>query len=239
MKELQIIADRGAPHLAPENTIPAFRMAMVLKVHMIKTDVRLSLDGVPVICHDPTLERVTGDKVPVDYLTLRELREYDFGAWFSDEFKGVRIPSLEDALYFAKGDIPLLLEIKKDSPRSKGIEEKVIEIVTEKKMEDQVLISSLDRGTLERVRKLRPQIRVGVPYDGNDPWKPLLDFAVGLKAAAFCPREGSASPAMVLAFHSKGVSVIPYGVEDMSRVEELQKWEIDGVVTGRPEMFRE
>jgi len=238
MKDFLVIAHRGASFLAPENTIPAFRMAMELKADMIETDIRLTADRVPVLSHDADIKRITGTTLPIHDFTLAELLRYDFGSWFSDPFAGTRIPTLEDLLSLTQGEIPLNLEIKKDAPRSQGIEEKVLEAVTAKDMEDQVLISCFDLHALKIVRDLRPAVRIGILYDGNGHWKPLLDRALEFKAVSFHPEEQSVTPDMVHAFHSREIRVYPYVVDQISRVKELETWGVDGVFTNRPEIFR-
>src|SRR5262245_25513347 len=62
---------RGARGLKPENTLPAFEVAFDLGVTTVETDLPLTRDGVPVLCHDPTL-----DGQPVSTLDLARLREY-------------------------------------------------------------------------------------------------------------------------------------------------------------------
>ncbi|MEK6777839.1 MAG: glycerophosphodiester phosphodiesterase family protein [bacterium] len=239
MKDFLVIAHRGASHLAPENTLPAFRMAMDLKADMIETDIRISADQVPVLSHDADMERIAGTTVYIDELTLVELRGYDFGSWFSESFAGTRIPTLEDLLSLAKGEILLNLEIKKDTPRTQGIEDKVLDAVAAKDMEDQVLISSFDLPALERVRHLGPGIRIGFLYDGNGSWRHFLDHAVKLGAVSFHPAQKSVTPDMVHGFHRRGIRVYPYVVDQISRVKELQTWGVDGVFTNRPEIFQE
>lgn len=66
-------AHRGENYLNQENTFEAFKKAVDLGYTHIETDVRASKDGIPFIFHDPTLERLTGDKIPFHKLTSNDL----------------------------------------------------------------------------------------------------------------------------------------------------------------------
>ena len=58
-----------------------------MQAEMIELDLLLSKDGVPVVIHEDNLERITGIVGLVSNYTLSELRNFDTGSWFSEEFK--------------------------------------------------------------------------------------------------------------------------------------------------------
>jgi|FLOH01.1.fsa_nt_gi glycerophosphoryl diester phosphodiesterase len=60
-----VIAHRGSSAHAPENSLRAFALAAAAGVDACETDVRLSADGIPVLCHDPDLLRVAGRREQV------------------------------------------------------------------------------------------------------------------------------------------------------------------------------
>jgi hypothetical protein len=93
-----IVAHRGASIEAPENTIAAFRVAGARQAKWIECDVTLSADNQCVLIHDDTLERTTNGTGPIHKQPLSVLRELDAGSWFSDIYKGERIPTLNDTL---------------------------------------------------------------------------------------------------------------------------------------------
>ena len=95
-----VCGHRGACGYAPENTFAAFKLALEQGAKWIEFDVQLSRDGVPVILHDDTLERTTdrgGPRAPAE-LSLSELKELDAGSWFSQDYAGERIPTLDEVL---------------------------------------------------------------------------------------------------------------------------------------------
>ncbi|ARO88689.1 glycerophosphodiester phosphodiesterase [Nitrosospira lacus] len=91
-----VIAHRGVHTAVPENTLAAFEAAVALGVNGIETDVRISLDGLPVLMHDRVIagqavaeltrrdiERVAGHEVP----TLDEALEQFSGILWNIEIK--------------------------------------------------------------------------------------------------------------------------------------------------------
>jgi glycerophosphoryl diester phosphodiesterase len=117
-----VIAHRGASGQLPENTLAAFRRAIELGADAIEFDVRLTRDGVPVVIHDPTVDRTTNGSGPVHSFTLAELRQLDAGARFTLDGRtfpfrgrGWTPPTLEEVLIAFPG-VPLLIELKLAAP---------------------------------------------------------------------------------------------------------------------------
>ena len=93
----RVFAHRGGGTLAPENTLAAIRLGQSLGYTAHEIDVKLSRDGELVLLHDPTLERTTNGKGRAADRSWEELKKLDAGGWHSEEFKGERIPSFEEA----------------------------------------------------------------------------------------------------------------------------------------------
>lgn len=113
-----VIGHRGASGLAPENTLASFDLALEQGAEAFEFDVRLAADGVPVVCHDPTLERTTDLDGAVEARTSEELSRADAGAKFTldgREFPyrgtGIGIPSLR-AVLDRYPRTPFLIELK-------------------------------------------------------------------------------------------------------------------------------
>src|SRR5262249_41894795 len=109
------IAHRGASSYAPENTIAAFDLAIVMGARHIELHVHASSDGHVVVIHDDTLDRTTDGSGPVTSHPLTTLQTLDAGSWFRHEFTGERIPTLDVVLGRYKGRVHVHTEIKGQS----------------------------------------------------------------------------------------------------------------------------
>lgn len=114
-----VIGHRGNRAHAPEDTLVSFAQAAALGVDALEMDLHLSRDGVPVVIHDPTLDRTTDATGAVADRTVAELARVDAGARFSIDggrtlpyrASGIGVPTLEEVLV-AHPTLPLILEIK-------------------------------------------------------------------------------------------------------------------------------
>ena len=86
-----IIAHRGASAYAPENTLVSFRRAVELGADGIEFDVRLAGDGVAVVFHDPSLNRIAGRKGKIEQTDSVDLSVTDAGSWFNVVWCGSRV----------------------------------------------------------------------------------------------------------------------------------------------------
>ncbi|MEO1023744.1 MAG: glycerophosphodiester phosphodiesterase family protein, partial [Bacteroidota bacterium] len=138
-----VIAHRGASAYAPENTMAAFRIAVDMNAEMIELDVLLSGDGVPVAIHEDQLDRTTDTTGLTSQFTLETLQSVDAGSWFSADFAGEPVPTLDEVLRYCSGKISVNIEIKHEAVTNDvegGIEEKVINLVKRYGMEHHVII---------------------------------------------------------------------------------------------------
>jgi len=156
-----IIAHRGSSKLAPENTMASFKEAFNHGATAIELDVHRTKDGHLVIMHDDTIDRTTDGHGNVRDFTLRELKEFDAGSWFGPQFKGEKIPTLEEVLTWAKGKVKVDIEVK-SSLQYPGIEKDILELVEEKGFKDDVFITSFDKSVSEHIEEMAPEIKTGL-----------------------------------------------------------------------------
>ena len=74
MSVCKVISHRGANKQAPQNTIPAFEKSLEIGVDGFETDVHMSRDGVPVICHNYTIDETSNGIGAISDMTLEQLR---------------------------------------------------------------------------------------------------------------------------------------------------------------------
>lgn len=149
---------------APENTLPAFRLAKKHGFDAVECDVRITSDGVPVICHDLMVDRVSNGTGYVHQKTLEELRGLDFSvACVHPEYKGTKMPTLEETLICCKNlGIDLLLEIE---PECIHHEETIVNLVKTYGMENAVSYVSFSLDVLRAITRLDPSAPVGLNAD--------------------------------------------------------------------------
>ncbi len=146
----------------PENSLAAFGAA-VQQGYPIELDVHLTADGVVVVLHDNTLERMTGDPRRVAEIELGELRELRLLG--TDE----RVPTLREVLDLVDGAVPLLVEVKNPSDTVGPLENAVVDEL--KDYRGEVAIQSFNPFSLAAVRDAAPEIPRGQlsgSFEGED-----------------------------------------------------------------------
>ena len=149
-----IIAHRGASAHAPENTIPAFRLAERAGADAIELDIRMTADGIPVVMHDPTLLRTTGRRHAVASSTFATLRDVDAASRFTRDGgrtfpwrgRGIQVPSLEEVV-LALPRMPLLIELK-----VRGAETAVRDVLERTDALTRAVLVSFDHGAVTSFR---------------------------------------------------------------------------------------
>jgi glycerophosphoryl diester phosphodiesterase len=134
-----VIAHRGASAEEPENTLPAFRLGIEQGADGLELDVRLSRDGVPVVIHDPALDRTTDRTGLVASMTFEEISAARAGG-------RARVPALREVLE-SFPSTPILLEIK-----TAEAQEAVAAEIDRAGARDRVVIASFQQRALERLR---------------------------------------------------------------------------------------
>jgi glycerophosphoryl diester phosphodiesterase len=153
-----VVAHRGAPHQAPENTLASFAAALAIGVDAIELDVHLSRDGHLVVIHDERLERTTDGRGLVHEWTLAELKALDAGGWFGSAFAGERIPTFDEALALIGRRAAVQVEIK---GRTDGVAEATVAALRARGLLDTAMVTSFHLDRLPRVRALAPGVAIG------------------------------------------------------------------------------
>jgi glycerophosphoryl diester phosphodiesterase len=150
-----VVAHRGASGSAPENTIPAFQLAVEQGADAFELDVRLTADGVPVVLHDGTLDRTTDAAGPLRNLSYAELQKVDAGARFTADHgrtfpfldTAIRVPALAE-VFRAFPEVPVLVEIKEVEAQ-----EAVREVLLEENAIERCVLASEHHAALEVFRE--------------------------------------------------------------------------------------
>lgn len=157
-----VVAHRGASARFPENTLPSFRAAVEAGAEMVELDFRQTSDGVLVCMHDQTIDRTTDgtqqfgrDAIRVASRTAAELATLDAGAWKGPEHAGTKIPTLAEALDVIQSGAITMIEHKEGDAR------RLVELLRQKGLVDDVLVQSFDWTWLAEVARLEPRLTLG------------------------------------------------------------------------------
>lgn len=229
----KIIGHRGGAVGYPENTLAAFKKAVELGADGVEFDVQLTKDEEVVVIHDELIDRtMTGSGLLKDY-TLKELKEMSAGEFYNADFKDEKIPTLTEVLEVVKGLEIINIELKNYLPYP-GLEEKVLKLVDQFELRDQVIISSFNHYSLQKVKKLQPEIKTGALLMSKmiNP----SDYAFKRGFDALHLQFLTADRKIIKKSHFMGVQVNVYTVNFPDAVEELLKNEIDMIITDDLEM---
>ncbi|MEK4082834.1 glycerophosphodiester phosphodiesterase [Psychrobacillus sp. FSL K6-1415] len=162
---MKIYAHRGSSGTHPENTIAAFKAAAKLPVHGVEFDVHMTKDHELVVIHDETINRTSNGSGFIKDLTLAELKKFDFGSWYSPKFKQETIPTLREVLYvFKDTHHHLNIELKSDVFPYEGMEQAVLQMLNDYRLEARVVISSFNHEMVRNFKQLAPSIETAVLF---------------------------------------------------------------------------
>lgn len=225
-----VTAHRGLALEAPENSMAAFRAAWEAGASWVELDVQRTRDGALVVIHDGDLMRVAGDPRKVSALTLAELQSLDIGTRRGAAFAGERVPTLEEAVDFARGRFGLNVELKYNV-RDAGLAPAVVELLRRENFLDQAVVTSLDHSGLRQVRELEPRLRTGliVTASVGNVVRVDTDF-VSLNAA-------KADAALVRRAQAAGKQVHVWTVNAPEAMLRMIERDVDNVITDDPALL--
>ncbi len=233
----KVWAHRGASGSAPENTLPAFEMAIEQGADGVEFDVQLTRDDHVVVIHDETLERTTDGHGWVADHSLDDLKKLDASAGLAG-FAGVRIPTLAELFDLVKdADLRLNVELKNSRIPYQGMEERVLGLIDQLGVADRVVISSFDHNSLRGLAESGTTLPLGVLY--SDPlWRPW-NYATKLGASALHPSLSATRPKVVERSHEAGLEVNVWTVNEPEEIERVAELGVDALITNYPARARE
>jgi len=259
------IAHRGASSYAPENTLPAYRLAIQQGAEFVEQDLQITRDGVLVCLHDSTLERTTDvaqvfperardGRWRVSDFTLAEIKRLDAGVRFHERFRGTRIPTFQEAIDEVRGKAGLYPETKAPDVYGKlgfDMERMVLEVLRKNGLErpgadpkTPVVIQSF---SAEGLRKLTNELGSRLPHvflvgvKDKARWtsegglREMKAFAAGIGAERSIVRDDPELPARA---HKLGLSVTIWTLKDeREEMARFLKLGVDAIFTNNPDRF--
>lgn len=232
----EVWAHRGASGYAPENTLPAFELALEQGADAFEFDVQLTRDDEVVVIHDETLERTTDGNGWVADHSLEDLRKLD-ASFGHEKFAGARIPTLVEVFELVRDTgTTLNIELKNSRMAYKGLEERVLALVEAHDMAHRVVVSSFNHYSLRHLVGLGTQVALGALY--SEPlWKPW-QYAAKLGATALHPSLAATRRKIVQKSHEHGLAVHVWTVNEPDDLKRMVALDVDAVITNYPNVAR-
>lgn len=231
----RVLAHRGLALDAPENTLLAFERALAVGAGYLETDVRLTRDGVVVIAHDDTIDRLAGRSAAVADLTLGELTRIDLGS-------GQTFCTLAEALARFPG-ARFNIDVKAAAAVSG-----VVEVIRAAAASDRVLLTSFSDARRRRLARLLPGVATSTGQAGVigallATWlgspalvRRALRGAVALQVPERFGVVRIVSRRFIRIVHRAGAEVHVWTVNDPADMKRLISMDIDGLVSDRADL---
>lgn len=221
----KVIAHRAGAAFAPENTVAALEQAITDKADIAEIDVQQLKDGTLIVMHDAGFKRTTGMDLPVWEAEYEQVKNLDAGSYFSYEFAGEPVPTLEDMLAAAKGRIQLMIELK-PTGYEQNMVEGVLALIEKNEMQKQCMIASMSLELLQRVKELAPEMQtvyISVL---------LLSERYDLEHLdAYSVETTALTRSLVVQAHSQGKQVYAWTANSEKTMQKILNCQADGLVT--------
>lgn len=242
-----MFAHRGGRALGPENTTEAFDRGLAAGADGLELDVHLSSDGIPIVHHDPDLDRCTNRRGPVCDQPADALAAADAAWSFGEEAgfplrgRGIGVPRLADVLARYPG-VPTIIEIK---AANRGTAAAVVDAIRDAGAIERVCVGSFSRLALEVVRAMEPRIATSASREEGQralyrSWcglgirrhPPYRAFQVPEQAG----RLTVVSPRFIRAAHRRNLAFHVWTVNEEADMWRLLDWGVDGLISDRPDL---
>ena len=157
----RLCAHRGFNTTAPENSMPAYGSAVALGADEIEFDIWATKDGVLVSSHDATLERTSNGEGKIYEKTYKELSELDFGAKYSENFRGLKILTFEEILKKFAARVIMNVHVKIwDKTEGASMLREITDLIHKYDCEDYIYFMSSNQNALKEVREYAPHLHI-------------------------------------------------------------------------------
>ena len=245
---MKIISHRGYSSQRPENTISSFDYSLEKGFQYIEFDIHMTLDGVPVVMHDETVDRTTNGSGQIKEMTWNEIKSLDAGSWFNERFSFEKVPTLEDVLKRYSGKAHLFIEIKSEETNlMKALRDLLIKydwlsFSRECSAGDNlavpgVSVISFVPDQIMKANDILPEVDLGLLL--IEPDDSTVMFCVENHVKGYFPYFESLTIDIVSLAHSKGLYVGTWGMEAAGDLMVPLNLGIDGVTVNWPESARE
>lgn len=221
-------AHRGASEYAPENTLSAFYFGLLQGANGIETDVQRTKDGVLVLFHDNTLDRVTNGQGKLSDYDLQELKKLKvYGNCTTGFFD--RIVTLSEFLEkFSSYDINFAIELK-----GEGVEEETLSLVKRFGIFDRTTFTSFNFEHIKKIKETDSMARVG--WLTENPGKEEIGRLLAIGGEEMAPKAECITEGMVRMLKNYGLGVRAWGVSSVPLMKKMCMLNVDGMTVNFPD----
>ena len=239
---MKIFAHRGLSGFYPENTMLSFKKCINLDLYGIELDVQKTKDNHLVVIHDEKVDRTFNSTGYVKNMTLKELKSLNSSFNGYENNPECKIPTLKEVLILFKPTKFIInIELKNNKINYKNLEEDVVNLIKELKMERRVIISSFKMKSVKKIKKICPKLKTA--YLISEKFyklriKNLIFYKMVSNKCSF------ANPSFVLIdkqfikkCHGRDLEVLSYTVNNIENYQKLSNLKCDVIFTDYPNIF--
>jgi glycerophosphoryl diester phosphodiesterase len=235
LQPVTITGHRGAGGLMAENSLAAIRKGVAIGCNRIEIDVHQTADSVVVVMHDDNINRTTNGKGKIKSMTYRELLQFTLKPLQQDDTALQKIPTLEEAMDAVNGKAVLLIELKEGSAYYPGIEERVVNLIKQKKASGWCMIHSFSDTILNKVHALAPdlplhKLLLTSLFYNPDKMPFIREVSV---------YRGGFSQPFIDKVHKAGKKINIWTVNNKDDMQYLMHLGVDGIITDYPDLAKE
>jgi glycerophosphoryl diester phosphodiesterase len=222
-----IVAHRGASFDAPENTLASVREAVKQGADGIEMDYYLTSDGMIICVHDKDTERTAGEKFEISKTPFDKLRLLDVGSWKGEQWKGERMPTLDEVLAATPPGTKPVIELK----IGPEIVRPMVEAIARSSIAPtDVIIISFNADTIAECERLAPQYRTHwlSGYKEHDDGRVTPTANKVLASLKHSRADGFGSQAKMEHFDAAFIKELRDG-----GVDEFHVWTVDDAKTAK------
>lgn len=237
-----IVAHRGASHDAPENTLPAFRLAWEKGSDAIEGDFHLTRDQKVVCIHDRSTGKYCRENLVVKKSTLEELKKLDVGSYKDLKYAGTRVPTLDEVLGTVPAGKKIYIEVKCGPEIIPFLKRSISESGLHA---DQVIIIAFDRNVIQRTKKSLPGHKAfwltsfrktgGQTSPGT---QEALEILHRIRADGLSTSSNGLTQGYLKSIRDAGFEHHVWTVNDPAQARKMKNWGTQSITTDRPALIR-
>jgi len=242
MRRPLVIAHQGSSALRPPNTLVAFDLAVEMGADVIEIDVTYTADGAVVVSHDLTVDACTDGHGFIPEMTLAEVRSLDAGVRFGREFVGLRIPTLEETIAWARGKpVRLCIEVKGDElEHYLRAGEATVALLQRLDFLQPVTLTAFSPECIRAMRAREPRLAWGLDPDEHrqhSGWE-LCQQVLSCGATFLLHRHDTLKAEIVEEAHQHGFAVWTWTIDEPEAMRRACVLGADGIMSNRPDVLR-